>query len=367
MPVTGPFSRSETTYWPGNVNRKTYHTYWWYRNGAGPFKPHPFVLVRTYADTPDGDAPNLYAGYYAQDQSPPYWWADNAVDVHNKAYDRFVSNARGGVSSQLGATIAEWGQSQQMIGKRAGQLMRAARALKRGYPYEFFKELGMLHRMPRRLPNRSDPKKAADLWLEWWFGWKPLIGDIHDSIDVLQAPIPISHKVMGKASSGFLTWESWKIRSGYRTLNQMRVNLRELIAGRVTVSNGNLYRATQLGLTNPASILWEIVPFSFVVDWFVPVGAFLNSWTDTLGLTLEDTYTTTSRHYTSLYQYISTWPPGTWSPSPDVKGRGYRVHRTLGYTGPALVLRPYKGISMTRAATAISLLVQQLNRLPWKG
>lgn len=367
MSVTGPFSRTEVTFWPGGTMRKTYHTYWWYRNGPGPYKPHPFEMCRTYATSPGDDAPNLKAGYWTLLNVPPHYWGAHAADVHNKAYDRFVASARGGVSSQLGATMAEWGQSQNMIGKRAGQMLRAARALKRGLPYEFFRELGMLHRMPRRLPNRSDPKKAADLWLEWWFGWKPLIGDIHDSIEILQQPIPVSHKTMGRASSGWLTDENNWIGPYYRTLETLRMNTREMIAGRVTVSNSNLYKATQLGLTNPASVLWEIVPFSFVVDWFVPVGKFLEGWTDLLGLSIEDSYTTISRQYTSVYQLISTWPPGNWDPQPEKKGSGWRVQRSLGFSGPALALRPYKGISMTRAATAISLLVQQLNRLPWKG
>jgi hypothetical protein len=32
-----------------------------------------------------------------------------------------------------------------------------------------------------------------------------------------------------------------------------------------------------LGLTDPFQVLWEITPFSFVFDWFLPVGAFLEN------------------------------------------------------------------------------------------
>lgn len=31
----------------------------------------------------------------------------------------------------------------------------------------------------------------------------------------------------------------------------------------------------QMGLANPASILWERIPYSFVLDWFIPVGTYL--------------------------------------------------------------------------------------------
>jgi hypothetical protein len=31
-----------------------------------------------------------------------------------------------------------------------------------------------------------------------------------------------------------------------------------------------------LGLTNPLNVAWELVPFSFVVDWFIPIGSFFD-------------------------------------------------------------------------------------------
>jgi hypothetical protein len=37
-----------------------------------------------------------------------------------------------------------------------------------------------------------------------------------------------------------------------------------------------------LGVTKPLSIIWEAIPFSFVVDWFVRVGDWLSSLEDTL-------------------------------------------------------------------------------------
>jgi hypothetical protein len=39
------------------------------------------------------------------------------------------------------------------------------------------------------------------------------------------------------------------------------------------------------GITNPLLIGWELVPFSFVVDWFLPVGGWLESLDALLGYT----------------------------------------------------------------------------------
>jgi hypothetical protein len=47
-----------------------------------------------------------------------------------------------------------------------------------------------------------------------------------------------------------------------------------------------------LGITNPLLVAWELVPFSFVVDWFLPIGNYLESLDSLLGY--ETAYTSTS-------------------------------------------------------------------------
>lgn len=357
MAATGPFNKSYTEYWTGSTgNRKRYDQYTWWRNGPGRKVPHPLTQVRSIASNRDTDCRNARAGYYAGNTSVPAPWATARTDVHNRAYSKYVDQARG-TSSQLGATAAEWGQSSDMLERRLQQLYRAMRALRRGRPYQFFEELGMLHKMPRRLPRRSDPKKAGDLWLEWHFGWVPLTGDVYDSVQVLQKPIPTLVKVKARAVSGKLWWDNSYTLADRRVEDLLDGRCKEEIGARVRVSNPNLHLANSLGLVNPVSVLWEVVPFSFVVDWFIPVGQFIESWTDTLGLTIEEPYTTESREYHSKFQeYVKS----TGAPNGPLKeGRGWRVVRTTTITGPTLALRPWKAPSLTRAATAISLLLQQ--------
>jgi hypothetical protein len=48
-----------------------------------------------------------------------------------------------------------------------------------------------------------------------------------------------------------------------------------------------------MGLTNPLLIAWELLPWSFVVDWFLPVGKFVENMDATAGLTFKDGYLTT--------------------------------------------------------------------------
>jgi hypothetical protein len=46
-----------------------------------------------------------------------------------------------------------------------------------------------------------------------------------------------------------------------------------------------LSTASELGLTNPLAVAWELVPFSFVVDWALPIGSFLNQIDASVGWT----------------------------------------------------------------------------------
>jgi hypothetical protein len=49
------------------------------------------------------------------------------------------------------------------------------------------------------------------------------------------------------------------------------------------------------GLTDPASVAWELIPFSFVADWFVPIGDTLRAIHAARTLPVEKVITTTLR------------------------------------------------------------------------
>lgn len=52
------------------------------------------------------------------------------------------------------------------------------------------------------------------------------------------------------------------------------------------VVNPRFHELQQLGVTNPALFAWEVIPFSFVFDWFVGVGDYLEGLTALHGIEL---------------------------------------------------------------------------------
>ena len=75
-------------------------------------------------------------------------------------------------------------ESINMMRKRVMTLVNAYRALKRG-DWRHFKRLLKIN--PRR-PNRGWDN-IPGLWLEYWYGWAPLIGDCYNVCkDLLRVP-----------------------------------------------------------------------------------------------------------------------------------------------------------------------------------
>lgn len=359
---TGPYTKTAVTYWP-NGNKRTEKWQWSLRLAPSdrppsrvlPGKP-PLRYEQHYTESKtDGtDCNNIRAGFWAID-GVPVEWRVFANDVHNRCYEKFVAKTRA-AAAQIGADLAERRQSVDMMTRRLEQLYNAALALKQRRWRDFFRFL----ELPFQVIRLKSFKTLADIWLEYHFGWEPLLEDIFNSIMVLQSPVPSLIKVKVRAqaqpprmdlSSELNEWGCTEF--GYAIL-------REQMGARVRVSNPNLWKANSLGLTNPVSVAWEFAKFSFVVDWFIPVSQFINSWDDLVGLEVVEPYTTLTRFYKSEYRAYTKPENETLT---QFNGIGMSFVRETSIEGPILQIRPWKQPGMARAATVISLLIQQMDGL----
>lgn len=300
-----------------------------------------------------GDAPNHRASTDARVAN-----SSGLEQAKQRAYGRF-KDACYSEQAQVAANWAERRQTVDMIADNATTMRRAWQALRRGRLREFKRHL----KLAPKGNYWSRPTDAAKIWLQYHFGWEPLVKDIYASIDILQSKGP-SGLVQGRG-----TGRETRFVFGYNMWNyNITGKHRYLYGARVEVTNPNLHRATALGLTNPAAVLWEVIPFSFLVDWFIPVGEFLNQWTDFMGLTFTDAFTTRSSRFEGSQFYRST--DGSIGLSNN-EGycKSFYMTRALGinYSPQWPYPKAFKGFSVVRGATAISLLLAVLKpgvRLP---
>lgn len=205
---------------------------------------------------------------------------------------------------------------------------------------------------------RGSGRSLGNLWLELHFGWEPLLKDIYAAYEIFTTePKPAFLK--GKSPELFLeehvritygtlqgVWHGWTFEPKTRT--------RAYVFGLAEVSDPNLYKSQRLGLTNPAAFAWEIIPFSFIVDWFTTMSQWLNQWDEFLGIKLTRV---------GYAVKVTQTAKGSWT---EKSGKATATSSMIYFqrfdTFPQvkLGLRPLKAISPVRGATAISLLLQLL-------
>lgn len=287
--------------------------------------------------------------------------ADNPVETspsislcQTLAYEKF----RGAVSDQAGMLINlhQRQQALDMIEKRTLQIVRFVGHLRNKKFHLAARELGL--KKPPRTRKHHEKRGVASNFLEYHFGWEPIVKDIYTAAELLQLPF---HEKSVKGKSPRVEdkqWLDWYNRDFRVMTTQCR------LTGTVVLTNPNLWLLNQLGLLNPAIVAWDAVPFSFILDWFGTLGTYLNSLTDFLGLELKNVCAGT-RVDCKTVTYAGREGTGWGTGMPLVYDVATTieevcVRRTLGLIGPSVHLRPLKRLSITRAATAVALLVQKL-------
>ena len=177
-----------------------------------------------------------------------------------------------------------------------------------------------LMRLKRRVLSSAgkyllNPKKIGDDFLAFQFGWKPLLSDIFSASEAL-SNISDADKDTLIFSSG-----SRVPLNGNYLVGPELLKLEGLLQCRYTVRFGVANPAAQslrsYGLINPLEIAWEVLPWSFVVDWFLPVGQYIQNLSATAGL--EFLTATKSYKLTGIARSSSITPDSAvnWSENAD--------------------------------------------------
>jgi hypothetical protein len=158
---------------------------------------------------------------------------------------------------------------------KGGRLASAAAVLTDGTSRAgFFKK-------PTRAPTND--KQMSSLWLELQYGWKPLLKDVKDAAEFLahlhSVPNQQIYRVRKKREISFSTLGTWENRQGEVSCS-IKCIVREKSVPLLS------------GILDPYSVAWELLPWSFVVDWFIPVGNYLQA--RSLSEALEATYVKTT-------------------------------------------------------------------------
>lgn len=244
-------------------------------------------------------------------------------------------------------------QTVDMVKKAVLRIVQSIRLLRKGRLKDAARALGVADGDFRKF----NAKDLAGLWLELQYGWKPLLSDIDGAMKIaIPRPVRLPVKISRQNKERFSILSQEVETNG---LVKNRVTLKCF----ATVSGEYLVSANELGLINIPTVIWETIPFSFVVDWFLPIGDWLNAQTALLGITLSDVNTTRTSYTTfdcrdmTSYNGGHTWTTYSYSRG-SCSGRRLIMSRTTGGIPPIPAVKLKNPLSVYHAISAIALLTQ---------
>lgn len=207
----------------------------------------------------------------------------------------------------------------------------------------------------RRERLRKGARSFSSEYLAFHYGWSPLISDFFTVLSQIQDgytenPVPIKETAR-------VRWIEDKTSSvsGGRNLLRCRTTSSCQIGAVAQVNDRILFVMNRTGLINPATVVWDRVPFSFVADWFGNIGQMLASPMDLIGVSVKNCWITYYHDWTYTDQIISKSLP-----SRLMRTHGISVVRTTSSKPPlpSFVLKNPFGESWRRAFAQISLLAR---------
>lgn len=196
-------------------------------------------------------------------------------------------------SSASGANIAQAHQTIDMFAKLTKKFAAAFMGLKRGDPKAAGRALRGMTKDGKPL---SIPDTLSELWLTYVYGIKPLMSDLYEldkaCQEYLRKPLTVSSKGKGSHTEAM----PWRDENDMQIAGTCKQSAWTELSANVV--NHKAVFLNSMGLTNPLGVAWELLPWSFVFDWFIPVSQTLDALTATVGLEPNGGTTTIHKYRT---------------------------------------------------------------------
>lgn len=285
---------------------------------ALPVNPYRTWIRYTYENTdvyhtfvPSNGMFHTEVGPWTSNLPDPGSLTAHMPQARNKAIRKLIDSAELAIDANLAQDFAQISQLTDLISTTCGRFVGSIGDLRRGNIAGAINHLTAGRTrlaMPKGKPNRK--KDLAENWLELQYGWKPLLMDIEGllkSLSNLTIAQPTVRRVVGKgrfersAISIFDTYTWPQVGTGkgkfsYRFTTDCKIGIT------FRMDQPLLSFLAQLGFTNPINLVWEILPFSFVADWFIGIGPYLEALSAWDGLTFIDGFQT---------QFSKMWVSGS--------------------------------------------------------
>lgn len=312
---------------------------------------------------------------------PPANLPGNDVNFANLLKTEAVAKGKSGALQML-VSLMEGPKTLQLFGDAAGNLAHLLHVARKRLQGNTKEVKQLLDRM--EVHGLQDGVSA---YLQWRYGWRILLLEIKAAFEALSAynsyVADVLHREraveelphLSQTVTTFTHDWSPSLYCGrgplMPTIYVRRTTKSTKVRGSAVVFfliTEEAYRAKQLNLSF-APTLYELVPYSFVLDWFVNIQDWLAAYASaTPGLAWQggvySHLALTETIYEPLYGHYGTPSvPLRVVDKANARHSKYRFERSL--FNPAEPLPPvlFDGLTLTRAADAVALVTQRMNAL----
>lgn len=206
-------------------------------------------------------------------------------------------------------------------------------------------------------------RDIANQWLQLQYGWRPLLSDVYA---VCGAKPVMAKTVSVTAITDSRAGPVYGSSNPYEFAKYRETKFRCSIRADLCIKNSAVANASSFGLTDPASLAWELLPYSFVVDWFLPVGNYLAALHALDGFEVRSpctTYAITNDLFTDYYRMSGLDNPSLGSVN---GGRAslviYHKYRVPSLPTSVPLPVPKNPFSLEHIANGLALLVSAFRR-----
>lgn len=251
------------------------------------------------------------------------------------------------VQGQYLADLIQAKSTLQVFAEDLKQVLRAAKRLTRP-------DVRAIKRFVSRSGKtaRKNMDKVPANWLKFNFVYATTAMSIRDFAEIMDNPF--SAVTFYKRATD--TMPSWYwATSAHSNKNTYSAK------GDIRISNAAQNTVSALGLTDVVGTIWELVPWSWAIDYFVNVGSWLGNLPGRFdGLIYERWYTGYKCDWYHMFEYQDYDPhAGEWViKSYDVKSDGY--YRAPGFPGSDIQLDFQLGPSLRQSTYLMSAIALTL-------
>jgi len=208
-------------------------------------------------------------GALSEDTRMGKFWNNPSSDAYGKAVTSALNGLRGNDAS-LGLSLLEAHKTFSELASILRDLLNIWRS---------FHDLnGKL--LYDTVIGGSISKAIANRYLQYQYGIKPLMRDAKELYDfvptIYKNPLI---KSVGRGSDSFQA--SNDVGFAHESTEHVKVVLY------ASVYNEGVYNLSRLGLLDPLGIAWELLPYSFLIDWGIPIGQVLSAYSASTGLSFH--------------------------------------------------------------------------------